>query len=660
VERDHLLVAGVISNLDIGYEESFWAAPAPAQSFSRPPSPEQQAAAVAVVHRLIQPGQMRVTAEPVRRLADGAVLGYQLRWRLPRLDELPSPDDFWRAAESADLLEALDDALLRAQLEAARLLRPSAILIGLVGYRRSRPGVAGILAKQARLADIPASRIVWQLSEGESMADGAPAMELAFDLRLRGFKVALVGLGETRVRLSDVARVTPELLHIDASLVGAVDSDPGAAALVVAVGEFARRTGAVVVASDIEDRAELEAVTALGVEYGMGGVFGGPQVIHGPGQVEPVRPRVLLDIDGKEVFAKDDPRPAAPVRALPNRARPRPGGAKDVTEELGQAARSLQGEHDPDVILSLAADHLARIVAYDGLAIYQADWDALRFRPVLARSESEPSYVTGVLGHTFAIGTGITGWAFDLGTPQLVNDADAHPAAGHLPGTKSDDESLLLVPLVAGDHRLGILNLVRFRTGAFSPWELTTAGLVGHMTAAAWQNARLYSEQVQHAITDPLTGLLNTRWLRDSGRRELAMAERQKRSIDLMMLDLDKFKLVNDSCGHGAGDAVLREVGAAIHEVVRAEDAAVRYGGEEFVVLLHETGDHGAVRVWRALRSRLAEIPLPDGCALTSVTASVGVSRYPDHGRTMSQLLGAADAAMYAIKRQGGDAMGFA
>ncbi len=612
-----------------------------------------------VVRRLIQPGQMRVTAEPVRRLADGAVLGYQLRWRLPRLDEVPSPEDFWRAAEAADLLEALDDALLRAQLAAARHLRPSALLVSLVGYRRSRPGVAGILAKEARLADIPAARIVWQLSEGDTMVDGAPAPELAFDLRLRGFKVGLIGLGESRTRLSEVARITPELLHVDSSLVGSALSDPGAAALVAALGEFARLTGAVLVASDIEDQAELEAVSALGLEYGTGTVFGGPQVVHGPGQVELVRPRVILDIDGPDVFAKEAPRPATTSPGPRDSARRRPSGAREVTDELGQAARSLQGEHDPDVILSLAADHLARIVAYDGLAIYQADWDSLRFRPLLARSELEPSYVTGVMGHTFAIGTGITGWAFDLGTPQLVNDADAHPAAGHLPGTKSDDESMLLVPLVAGDHRLGMLNLVRFRTGAFSPWELTTAGLVGHMTAAAWQNARLYSEQVQHAITDPLTGLLNTRWLRDSGRRELAMAERQKRSLDLMMLDLDKFKLVNDSCGHGAGDAVLREVGAAIHEVVRAEDAAVRYGGEEFVILLHETGAEGAARVWRELRKRLAEIPLPEGCALTRVSASAGLSRYPDDGRTMSQLLGAADAAMYSIKRQGGDAIGY-
>ncbi|MDA8332355.1 MAG: EAL domain-containing protein, partial [Candidatus Dormibacteraeota bacterium] len=324
-----------MTNFDHGPEEPFWAAPPPVRPLPGPPSPDQRRAAMGVVRRLIQPGQMRVTAEPVRRLADGAVLGYQLRWRLPRLDEVPSPEDFWRAAEAADLLEALDDALLRAQLAAARHLRPSALLVSLVGYRRSRPGVAGILAKEARLADIPAARIVWQLSEGDTMVDGAPAPELAFDLRLRGFKVGLIGLGESRTRLSEVARITPELLHVDSSLVGSALSDPGAAALVAALGEFARLTGAVLVASDIEDQAELEAVSALGLEYGTGTVFGGPQVVHGPGQVELVRPRVILDIDGPDVFAKEAPRPATTSPGPRDSARRRPSGAREVTDELG-------------------------------------------------------------------------------------------------------------------------------------------------------------------------------------------------------------------------------------------------------------------------------------------------------------------------------------
>jgi diguanylate cyclase (GGDEF)-like protein len=175
------------------------------------------------------------------------------------------------------------------------------------------------------------------------------------------------------------------------------------------------------------------------------------------------------------------------------------------------------------------------------------------------------------------------------------------------------------------------------------------------MTAAAWRNAELYSEQLRHAVTDPLTGLLNIRGLGDAGRRELAAAARSDGHPTVMMLDLDNFKQVNDSCGHEAGDAVLESVGGILRAVIRAEDAAVRYGGEEFVIILHDSGIPGVRRVTRELRRKMAAIELPPQCTISRVTASVGFARFPDHGRTIAELLGAADTAMYAAKRRGGN-----
>ncbi len=618
-------------------------------------SPEATVSAAAVVRQLIEPGAMRVTAEPIWRLSDRAVFGYQLRWRLPRLDAVPSPGDFWRAAAGADLLEPLDDALLRAQFEAATQIRPSAVLINLVGFRRQRRGVAGLLARAARQAGIPATRVIWQLNESDDVTEVVPTADLAFDLRLHGFKVAFLDIGESRTPIASIARVLPEVLQLDASLVHGLGHGDGFAAVMRGLSGFAAAIGSQLVAGDISSEPELAAVMDLGILYGSGPLLGPPLELQGPNSVEPVRPRVLLDIDSLGPPGEPGSDGQPPPGAGAGETIARRASHFNVTEELGQAARSLQGERQPDVILELAADHLARLVPYDGLAIYQADWDALRFRPLLARSSSEPSYVAGVLGHTFPIGTGITGWALDLGTPQMVNDADAHPAAGHLPGTSTDDESMLLVPLVAGDRRLGILSLVRFRTDAFGSAELTTASLIGHMLAAAWHAAQLYSEQAENAITDSLTGLRNSRWLRDSGRRELALAERAQRPLALVMLDLDKFKLVNDSAGHGTGDAVLRAVGRAIQDSIRADDVGVRYGGEEFVLLLHQSGLEGPRRVWRDLRRRLGRIALPDSCPIQKLTASAGLARYPDHGHSLTQLLSAADAAMYATKRRGGN-----
>jgi diguanylate cyclase (GGDEF)-like protein len=173
------------------------------------------------------------------------------------------------------------------------------------------------------------------------------------------------------------------------------------------------------------------------------------------------------------------------------------------------------------------------------------------------------------------------------------------------------------------------------------------------MAAAAWRNAQLFSEQVQHAITDSLTGLLNTRWLRDAADRELAIAERSGTELGLLLVDLDNFKQINDSCGHAVGDGILHSVARALQRAVRAEDAAVRYGGEEFVLILPGCSREGSRRIARQIRKKLAEIPLPAASTLPAVTASIGIAFFPKHGRTISQLLGIADAAMYTAKRRG-------
>lgn len=608
-------------------------------------------AAELAVRDLLSPHALRITAEPLRRLSDRAVLAYELAWRLPRIDALPSREDLWEAASAAGLMEPLDDALLRAQLAVAKTVRPAAVMISLNGWRRTRPGLSNLLAQAVRQADIPASRVVWQLSDDDPFSEAAPLVDITADLRMRGFKVAMQHLGDGRNRLSVLARAMPDITQLDRSLVAGVDTDFGTRAVVYGLLELSRRVGTRLVASGIATRTELDSLAAIGVRYGMGPLFGAPQSAEGPGAVELVRPQLILDLEQPPAQMDEEERDLSLVSPLvaPVRA------GITVTDALVLAARSFQTEHDPVVVLETAADHLGRLVPADGLAVYEADWDSLRFRPILARSPGEPSYETGVMGHNFPIGSGLTGWAFDLGTPQLVNDADSHPAAGHVPGTRNDDESMLLVPLVAGDHRLGILSLVRFRRDAFTSDDLNMASLVGHMAAAAWRNAQLYSEQLQNAITDPLTGLLNTRWLRDAGRRELAAAERSSSPMILMMIDLDRFKAINDSCGHGAGDNILRAVGQALQDAVRAEDAAVRYGGEEFVLLLPDSGLDGARRVAKEVRRRLALIPLLLDCALTRVTASIGMATFPTHGRTVGQLLGAADAAMYTAKRRGGN-----
>ena len=151
------------------------------------------------------------------------------------------------------------------------------------------------------------------------------------------------------------------------------------------------------------------------------------------------------------------------------------------------------------------------------------------------------------------------------------------------------------------------------------------------------------------AITDPLTGLYNRRFLEDYLHRELARAERSGFPVAVIMLDLDHFKRVNDERGHAAGDAVLEAIGALLKRHFRAGDVACRYGGEEFMLVLHDTQLGDARRKADTIRADVERSP----GALSGVTASLGIAMYPDHATDPSSLMGAADGAMYEAKTAG-------
>ncbi len=325
--------------------------------------------------------------------------------------------------------------------------------------------------------------------------------------------------------------------------------------------------------------------------------------------------------------------------------------APDLARALSEAAQALQSEHDPMSILGVMAEHLSRVVPVAEMAIYVADYETRRFVPVLATGPEREA----TLVESFALDAGITGWAFARGVPENVSDTWAHPQARQVPGTSVVQESLLLIPLIAGDSKLGIINCYRLGVGRFSEAELEAASLFAHIAAAAWHNAQLYAELREAAMTDGLTGLYNHRWLRDTGERDLASSRRDHTRLALLLLDVDHFKSVNDRAGHAAGDQVLQHLASRLRASLRAEDAVVRYGGEEFVVLLRRCDGDGANRVAEALRAAIRQVALPRACGLAELTPSIGVAVYPDDGTDLDGLLGAADRAMYAAKHAGRD-----
>lgn len=162
------------------------------------------------------------------------------------------------------------------------------------------------------------------------------------------------------------------------------------------------------------------------------------------------------------------------------------------------------------------------------------------------------------------------------------------------------------------------------------------------------------------ARTDPLTRAWNRRAIVELLRRELERARREGGRVGVLFIDLDRFKRINDTCGHAAGDAVLREAAERIRAVVRPDDPVGRYGGDEFVVIVAGAGvERNAVRAAAAIAAGLRRRPVAKsaGEGEVRVTASIGVAVAPPGARDPERLIAAADRAMYAAKHAGGDAV---
>jgi two-component system cell cycle response regulator len=158
------------------------------------------------------------------------------------------------------------------------------------------------------------------------------------------------------------------------------------------------------------------------------------------------------------------------------------------------------------------------------------------------------------------------------------------------------------------------------------------------------------------SVRDPLTGLSNRRYFDAHAATLLTEAVRQRRPLALMMLDLDRFKSINDTYGHQGGDAVLSEFAQRISSAIRGEHLVARLGGEEFAVLMQDTGIEAVERAAERIRQLVAAVPMqvPQTGRAVPVTVSIGIAELIP-GETMDGLIARADAALYAAKSMGRD-----
>jgi diguanylate cyclase (GGDEF)-like protein len=590
--------------------------------------------------------------QPVVRFLDRAVIGYEALIRFPPHALFSTPDELFAAATSVGMESAADLTCLRAALREAPNIAPADLFVNvLIGtLLRERHGLTA-LDDAVQAAGLDRSSVVLEFSERDPVPDLQRLQRIAARLRSSGYRIAVDDAGAGHASMQVIAELRPDFIKVDRALIHAIDSHRARRGLVVSLLSFSGHIGARLIVEGVETQRELETLLSLGVQYGQGWALGRPVLVH---PMEGLGDDVVVDPGW---FSRHRAaRPRTPRATLSSSPAPVPeaaaaGGAPDLPRALSEAANALQSEHDPMRILGVMADRMSTVVPVAEMTIYLADYETHRFVPVLATGPERDA----LLAESFSMDSGITGWAFARGSPENVVDTWTHPHARQVPGTAVVQESLLLIPLIADDRKLGIINCYRLGVGRFSDADLKAASLFAHIAAAAWRNAQLYAELREAATTDALTGLYNNRWLREAAGRDLASSARDGTPLALLLLDLDHFKQVNDSAGHAAGDQVLQQLASRLRATLRVEDAVVRYGGEEFVVLLRRCDGVAATAVAEALRAAVRRVPLPAVCLLGELTTSIGIAVFPEDGADLDSLLRAADHAMYAAKHAGRD-----
>ncbi|GAA3519933.1 GGDEF domain-containing protein [Actinocatenispora rupis] len=340
---------------------------------------------------------------------------------------------------------------------------------------------------------------------------------------------------------------------------------------------------------------------------------------------------------------------------------------------LGLLGDTLSSTHDLDGILTVILETaMAATGAQSGVVLLVDKPDGKYPNQLVARcSDGLDDRARSLSDIRVALGEGLLGAVAQAGEPRRgrVDGIElspneprcrtyiAVPFSGASRATEREDET----GPQPGRLR-GVLALYdRLGQDDFDDADLGTLRTFAGQAAVAVDNVLLHQETERLSLTDPLTDLWNYRYLRVSLHREVERATRFDRHLSVLAMDLDRFKEVNDTYGHSAGDAVLVAFANRIQQEIREVDLACRQGGEEFVVLLPETDEHGAGRLAericgavRDMRVRLPD-PGPDGPIDIGVTVSIGVAVYPEHGATGQEVLDAADDALYDAKADGRD-----
>ena len=315
----------------------------------------------------------------------------------------------------------------------------------------------------------------------------------------------------------------------------------------------------------------------------------------------------------------------------------------DVSSQL---AASL----DPRQVANMLARHLATVMGVEECEISWWDRDnervaSLGYYPTMPAEEPDRFYDVGAFPTTRRVLEEQETIAIDAIDP-LADPAEAALLI------ELGNRGLVMLPLVANGRSIGLVELMSKSPIELDVERLSLVRTIANEASIALENAHLYEEARALADRDPLTGFYNHRYLHERFGQEAVRARRARRPLSLLMLDLDDFKLVNDTFGHVFGDDVLRWTADLMRRTLRASDIPARYGGDEFAILLPDAGREDAALTAERLVAAFAETAFTTSSRLlVPIGISVGAATFPTDGRTAAELIAVADAGLYRMKR---------
>jgi diguanylate cyclase (GGDEF)-like protein len=337
-------------------------------------------------------------------------------------------------------------------------------------------------------------------------------------------------------------------------------------------------------------------------------------------------------------------------------------GAERKIQEVGifhDVAKALTSSLDLDSILQTIMEKMAEFFRPDTWSLLMVDEEKNELYFAIAVGTAAEALKNVRL----KVGEGIAGWVAKHGERLIVPDVYTDPRFSKRIDemTKCETRSIICIPLRSKLRVLGVIQLVNVDMRNFGDQESFFLQSLCDYAAIAIENARAFEKIQELTITDDCTGLYNARHLHRTLETEVYRSSRFNYEFTVLFIDLDHFKQVNDTHGHLIGSKLLAEIGYLIKAQLRLIDYAFRYGGDEFVVLLPQTGKDAALFVARRLRDmlRTSTFCQEEGLNL-NVRASIGVATYPHDAKTPQDIIRQADEMMYLVKNTSRDNIGIA